>query len=340
MKVALVLLLATASSIAHAAPERMSFGARIVEETGPAEGPLAVTFRIFDAASGGTLLWEEAHPAAFAIDGVIAVTLGSTSGNGLGAAVFAADAYLEVEIAGEVLAPRAALLSVPFALRASHADRAERLGDRTVSDFAPAKHGHVASDITGVFGPDQIACYADLAAEGFLDGNDPGDLVTLAQADARYLAADQPHVHSAADITSGLLSTDRFDAYADLVAGGRIDGDVGSDLVTRSLGDARYLGRNDAYTDLSNNGHLANTSDGALLTRAQLDARYLRSGNAPRVYGCGTYVLANFCPAGNTSVGPNCDDVPAGSFCEADGECGLATTGNCGPGAWYFKVSE
>jgi hypothetical protein len=81
--------------------------------------------------------------------------------------------------------------------------------------------------------------------------------------------------------------------------------------------------------------------DGAI--NCQAPAFEPHGHNASEItYGCGTYALASFCPNTlNNSAGPNCDDVPAGAFCESDGECGLSTAANCGgQTTWYFKVSE
>ncbi len=52
--------------------------------------------------------------------------------------------------------------------------------------------------------------------------------------------ANFAHGHSAANITSGTLSTARFDAYADLGASGRLDNNTTGDLLTRTQLDARY----------------------------------------------------------------------------------------------------
>ncbi len=57
-------------------------------------------------------------------------------------------------------------------------------------------------------------------------------------------------------------------------------------------------------------------------------------------YDCGTLVPATFCPvpAGYSQDGARCDQVPAGSYCEADGECGTSNSlNNCAAYDWYFK---
>ncbi|HUP23717.1 MAG TPA: hypothetical protein VNB06_12350 [Thermoanaerobaculia bacterium] len=55
---------------------------------------------------------------------------------------------------------------------------------------------------------------------------------------------------------------------------------------------------------------------------------------------CGLYVAAAVCPiAGASPNGPKCNAVPAGSFCEGDGECGTSQgLDNCGTGDWYIRT--
>jgi hypothetical protein len=56
-------------------------------------------------------------------------------------------------------------------------------------------------------------------------------------------------------------------------------------------------------------------------------------------FGCGSYraVAATQCPVATNL--PNCDDVPAGAYCEADGECGLnQSLNNCNPGGWDIYI--
>ena len=344
---------------AQAVPSQLGFTARISDDEGLLEGPVSLTFRLFDSASGGAMVWEETHASVSAEEGLVFASLGSTAGNALDGSVFdGSDLFLEVVVEGETLAPRSAILGVPYATRAASAEVTEKLGTLSEADVARASHTHNASEIAGAFGDAQIAAYADLAAEGYLDGSAAGDLVTRAQGDSRFLNTGEIHNHSAAQISAGTLDPARYDSYNDLTLAGRLDGSLSSDLITRSFADGRFVNageaisasqltagtvnvaRYDSYSELTNAGRL-NNSDGAdIVTRGQADARYLRSGDFGRIYGCGTYVSANFCPAGNTETGPNCNDVPAGSFCEWDGECFSNGVSNCGTSEWYFKRSE
>jgi len=84
------------------------------------DGNYNMRFRIYDAASGGTLLWAEpaaADPAASVsvAGGVFTRLLGSSVA--LNASVFSGgNAYLEVEVNGETLSPRQRIGAVAYAM--------------------------------------------------------------------------------------------------------------------------------------------------------------------------------------------------------------------------------
>jgi len=113
------LVLALASPAA-AVPETVSFTARVSDNGAPATGDLAIHIALFDAATGGTMVWEETQTLT-ADAGLVYATLGSTTaltptvldGRGL---------FAELTIEGDVLAPRIAITSVPYAIRAAVAD--------------------------------------------------------------------------------------------------------------------------------------------------------------------------------------------------------------------------
>ncbi|MCC6991174.1 MAG: tail fiber domain-containing protein [Acidobacteria bacterium] len=95
----------------------------------PAEGTTAtametVTLSLHDAASGGTLLWEEVQIVPVGQDGRYTAYLGATRPEGLPAATLGGDLprWLGVRFARGGDEPRVPLTSVPYALRASDAD--------------------------------------------------------------------------------------------------------------------------------------------------------------------------------------------------------------------------
>lgn len=107
-------------------PTVMSYQGRLADPaTGEpvADGTYNMSFAIYDAASGGTLLWEE--PAAGSIPvqvtgGLFTHLLGSSVP--LDPSVFSGGAYLEVAVNGETLSPRQQIAAVAYALVAQTLD--------------------------------------------------------------------------------------------------------------------------------------------------------------------------------------------------------------------------
>lgn len=116
-------------SVAFAAPSLVQFQGVLLDNAGePLDGEVAATFRLFAEPIGGSALWSETHAALFVSQGVFNVLLGSVKP--LDADRFGADArWLEVEVGGEVQAPRQRITSVPFALES------ERLGGRSAEEY-------------------------------------------------------------------------------------------------------------------------------------------------------------------------------------------------------------
>ncbi len=127
---------------ARAVPVTTSFTARIADAGGPIDGLVNLSFKIYDAPAGGTMIWEETHAGVAADQGLVFVALGGVSPatNGLDASVFdGGDRYLEISVNGDVQSPRVPMLSVPYAV---HAATADTLGDLGPGDVARANHDH------------------------------------------------------------------------------------------------------------------------------------------------------------------------------------------------------
>ena len=136
MKHALVLLVALTASLALAAnpPDTMNYqGVLRNASDAPLTGNYDIVFRFFDAATGGNEIALERHTTGSPLGqvavsgGLFSVTLGSAIDDGAGPGVYGSlslmfDNYsavwLELQIGGEVLAPRNRLASVPWALNA------------------------------------------------------------------------------------------------------------------------------------------------------------------------------------------------------------------------------
>jgi hypothetical protein len=151
----LVLAAAAGAAQAQAVPGSMTFTARILDNGQPATGAHQFQFRLFDAPSGGTMVWQEM--ATISVDdGLVFHELGSFTPLDEGI-LDGAKLYLEVTVDGTAMNPRVVVVSVPYAVRATVAGDADQLGGLTASDF-----------VTGV-----------LAGNGLTGGGSTGDL-TLA----------------------------------------------------------------------------------------------------------------------------------------------------------------
>lgn len=135
------LLLATAA-VASAAPNTVSFTARLSGSSGPISGNVDATFRVFDAATAGTMMWEETQTGLTADEGVFYAELGSTASNGLDASVFdGRSMFLEVVVNGETFDPRLPINSVPYAISAGSAELLGTLAEGDVVTGVSAGSG-------------------------------------------------------------------------------------------------------------------------------------------------------------------------------------------------------
>ncbi|MCK9460926.1 MAG: hypothetical protein M0R80_14910 [Proteobacteria bacterium] len=107
----------------------------------------------------------------------------------------------------------------------------------------PAFNGGT-SGTSAPFTVDSSTLVTNLNADLF-DGLDSTDFSMAGHTHTGY--APTSHSHAATDITSGTLSTDRFDAYADLTAAGVLNADADTDILIRSQSDARYAATSHAH---------------------------------------------------------------------------------------------
>ncbi len=125
---------------AHAVtPNEVNFQGFVTDSMGqPIDGNADISLLIFDVPTGGTALWTEDFTQTIVVDGVYSLTLGTTTAitqTLLSTGVL----FIEVHVDGEILLPRQAILAVPYAMRAEHAE--------TVSDgsVTAAKLGEVCA---------------------------------------------------------------------------------------------------------------------------------------------------------------------------------------------------
>lgn len=116
-----------ASSPAGTVPSAVNYQGRLVDNGFPVTGLRTVTFRLYDAATAGTLL-QAIGPQTVSVDQGLFSTTVSMSTTALAGPL---QKYLEVQIGAQVLTPREPLNSVPYALVAKSVE--ENLAISTVT---------------------------------------------------------------------------------------------------------------------------------------------------------------------------------------------------------------
>jgi hypothetical protein len=138
---ACAIVLIVASSVLGEIPSKINYQGQLVDVGGAAlSGEHSVVFRIFDFDTGGTQLWTESQTIEADSSGVFWAVLGSVDSIDAG---FDGPRWLEVEVDGEILAPRREMVSVPFAFQAANAHMVAGLH---TDAFADSAHGHNALD--------------------------------------------------------------------------------------------------------------------------------------------------------------------------------------------------
>lgn len=124
----LLLIWATPQHATAAPPGTMNYQGVLRDAAGaPIVGSASVEFSIWDASTGGSMLWDETVGVT-AVAGVFDAVLGLT--NQLDPADFVAGPlWLELQVNSQTLTPRQELTSVPWALWSSRADLAVALDD-------------------------------------------------------------------------------------------------------------------------------------------------------------------------------------------------------------------
>jgi hypothetical protein len=95
----------------------VNYQGRLADAAGtPLSGSYAMTFALWDAPSGGNLVWgPESHAAVPVSEGLFSVGLGSLTSGGISTDAWSGDRYLEIAVGGETLSPRELIRSVPVA---------------------------------------------------------------------------------------------------------------------------------------------------------------------------------------------------------------------------------
>lgn len=109
--------LLTSLSTAGTGATTVNYQGRLADPLGnPQNDTFGMSFAIWDMATGGNIVWgPESHDSVSVSDGLFSIGLGSKTNGGIPTTVWDGDRYLEITVAGETLAPRELIRSVPIA---------------------------------------------------------------------------------------------------------------------------------------------------------------------------------------------------------------------------------
>ena len=126
LTLALVLAVCSLPLAEAAIPHLISYQGRLTNAAGvPITGSRSISFRIYDASSGGSLLWQESHPSITVTDGVFEVLLGSATALSL---PFDSQYYLATQVGSDAeMTPRQQLASSGYAYKAKQAEESDTL---------------------------------------------------------------------------------------------------------------------------------------------------------------------------------------------------------------------
>ena len=117
-------LISAAPAFGQDVPRLINYQGNLMQEGQPVEGPVDITFSLYDVAEGGTALWSEAQNVTV-MGGYYSVLLGSVTA--LPGDLFtAAERYLGITIGTEAeMVPRIRIASVAYSLNADQLDGQE-----------------------------------------------------------------------------------------------------------------------------------------------------------------------------------------------------------------------
>jgi hypothetical protein len=210
------------ATVSAQAPQTISYQGVLTDDAGlaVADGTYNMTFRLYEAASGGTSIWEETLPVNVT-KGLFNVILGSGTPFKLS---FDEQFYLGISVEGEAeLSPRVALTAAPYSI---HAFDSDYLNGQSSTAFSLSGHNHdtryymedelnLPGTINDTSNPVDWTKLKNVPA-GFADGTDnvggSGDGHSLDAADG--LPSDVVYVDNDGNVGIGTTSpTEKFHLF-------------------------------------------------------------------------------------------------------------------------------
>ena len=162
----------------------VNYQGRLADAAGtPLSGDYAMTFALWDAPSGGNLVWgPESNAAVPVSDGLFSVGLGSLTSGGIPTSAWDGDRYLEIAVGGEMLTPRELIRSVPIA------GMALTVADGAIGSAQIADGGVASGDLALGGGTDCLSDPVQLSLSAGETAEVPGlDLEFTLEAPSRVL---------------------------------------------------------------------------------------------------------------------------------------------------------
>lgn len=239
-----VLIILSITSLVFAdIPEIITYQGKLTDIDGiPVDESKLIKFIIYDADVDGNILWNSQFQTVPVSNGLFSISLGQTPAmDPLPTSIFSSGyvRYLGITVGtDDEMAPRTQLTSEAYAYHALNADNAGSLEGLVAAEFSLAAHNH-----DGLYPPlvhYHEGVYANFTHthSGYASTSHTHSNYSLTTHSHSY--ASVTHNHSATDITSGTLSTSRYDAYNDLSISGRLDNTASTDILTRAQLDGRY----------------------------------------------------------------------------------------------------
>jgi hypothetical protein len=299
-------------------PQQINYQGYLTNAVGvPVNGPVNMTFRIFDVSLGGSSLWTETQNNVPVSYGVYNVTLGSQTPINLS---FNVPYFLEIEIGGEVLSPRRAITSVGYAFRAL---TVETIGN----------HTHNGADIT-----------MGTISEAYIDSTIARDSEVTTEVNAHATRTDNPHSTTAAQVGAVALNqpnsiitsmiTDSQVTQSKLSATGGTSGQFlgtdGTNLVWQNTGDITGVIAGTGLTGGGNSGSVTLDVQVPLSLSGSVLLGGVLSGSNSNNSGFGVQGVAS----GTSGAGVLGSATATGSvenyggYFEADGESGRGVYGH------------
>ena len=174
-----------------AVPHLIRYQGQAVDSQGvPLEGPYLLTFRLYDAQTGGKKVWEEAQANVPLADGHFSVLLGQVTPLDVD---WSQPLWLSLQVGMDPeLAPRQQITSVPMAILS---DTVDGMHASDLLDRANHTGTQLASTITGTFAPSAISPQgtgSGLDAD-MVDGKHASDLLKLNDAASGDLSGTYPN---------------------------------------------------------------------------------------------------------------------------------------------------